>query len=83
MVRAVPNPPRLHWGWVCLLSFITLGLFGMAWLIVQSCWLRKVRGPIYFQYHLFDLEVTEAMHLFRGPLRTELVEPSQTSLTES
>jgi hypothetical protein len=44
VVRAVPDPPRLHWGWVLLLSFITFNLFGMAWLIVQANWVRKVYG---------------------------------------
>jgi hypothetical protein len=157
VVRAVPDPPRLHWGWLLLLSVITLGFFGSVWMIVQANWVRKVRGhskalpwtivnasllpaafiagftigivvvmmhsqnlqsitaslnlfvriaafalwlvcvftlsgeleaepidipmsggivfffgPIYFQYHLYDYEVPDEVHQFRGPLRTEL-----------
>jgi len=44
LVRAKPNPPRLHWGWVLVLSVITVGLFGMIWMLVQSVWVRKVNG---------------------------------------
>ena len=36
VVRAVPDPPRLHWGWVLVLSLVTFGVFGTAWLIVAS-----------------------------------------------
>jgi len=159
VVRVVPDPPRLHWGWVFGLSVITLGFFGQVWMIVQSVWVRKVFGrskalpwtiayaltlpvtfllaigigvfgvlshrdpaeiqslsgiliifmriaifvlylvsvytlrgelesspieiplggvmtfffgPIYFQYHLFDYQVPDEVHMFRGPLRTEL-----------
>jgi hypothetical protein len=166
VVRAVPDPPRLHWGWVLLLSVITFGVFGSIWLIVQANWVRKVRGrsnalrwaiayvsaipalflfavvigvvgalihwqnvqaavssaavfvrlavlvcwifaiftlsselseepigiplvgvmtfffgPIYFQYHLQDYQVTEAVHQFRGPLRTELEPPPSPTST--
>jgi len=168
VVRAVPDPPRLHWGWVLALTVVTLGFFGMAWLIVQANWVRKVRGrsrtlpwaiayaslfpvlflfaivmgglgaflhwqnvqsvvaiaaewvrianfllwiltvymlgnelnedpidiplnnvmifffgPVYFQYHLHDYEVSDAVHQFRGPLRTELEVPSETSTSEA
>jgi hypothetical protein len=168
VVRAVPDPPRLHWGWVLLLSIITFNFFGIAWLIVQANWVRKVRGhsktlpwaiayasiipayllfafaigalgallqlqnaqaifatvttlvriamfvlwivtvftlsgelsadpldiplsgamtfffgPLYFQYHLYDYEVPGAVHQFRGPLRTELEVPTQTSVAEA
>ena len=160
VVRAVPDPPRLHWGWVLVLSYATLGVFGQIWMIVQCAWVRKVYGksktlpwaianacvlplfflgalglgffgtlmhvqnvmgilsvattlvrilllvlwivtifslrgelsaypldiplgggmtfffgPIYFQYHLFDYQVSDAVHLFRGPLRPELPPP--------
>jgi hypothetical protein len=37
-------------------------------------------GSVYFQYHLFDYQVPDEVHLFRGPLRTELpqvAEPPQ------
>lgn len=159
MVRVAPNPPRLHWGLVVVLTVITLGYFSSVWLIVQSNWVRKVLGrsktlpwaivyacilpgfflfafgagiyggvmhvaniveivelitkfvqvamfamwlvttfmlrseleaepigiplgggmtfffgPIYFQYHLFDYEVPDALHQHRGPLRPELPE---------
>ena len=161
VLRVVPNPPRLQWGFVLLLSIITLGFFGQIWLVVQSVWVRKVFGkskalpwaivyvsvlpvfflcavllgvyggaakqnvapvlallttfvrialfvlwicttfllrgeleaeplhiplgggmtfffgPVYFQYHLFEYEVTDEVHAFRGPLRTELpVQPA-------
>jgi fatty acid desaturase len=157
VVRAVPNPPRLHWALLLVLSAVTLGIFGQAWMIVQSVWVSKVYGrskalpwaitytavlpaffllmialgvcgalmhlanvqqiaaimllfvriilfilyvttcftlrgelsdypisiplsgfmtfffgPIYFQYHLYDYEVSDEVHQFRGPLRTEL-----------
>jgi hypothetical protein len=32
--RSFPAPPRLHWGIVLVLSFITLGIFGRVWLLV-------------------------------------------------
>jgi len=44
VVRAVPRPPRLHWGWVLALQIVTRGFFELAWLIVQANWVRKVRG---------------------------------------
>ncbi len=39
-----PSPPRLHWGWVLVLDFLTRSLFGVVWLVVQANWVRKVRG---------------------------------------
>lgn len=168
VVRAVPDPPRLHWGWVLLLSMVTFGFFGMAWLIVQANWVRKVRGhsktlpwaiayasalpalflfaivmgilgalfhiadvqafirsavllvriaifvlwivtiytlsnelnadpidiplsgilifflgPVYFQFHLFDYHVSDELHQFRGPLRTDLEAPPESSTSEA
>jgi preprotein translocase subunit SecY len=168
VVRVVPNPPRLHWGIVLVLSIISFGVFGSAWLIVQAAWVRKVRGrsktlpwaiayasiiplyfvfclalgalgallhldnvqsifatvtlivrialfilwivtvftlsgelgaepieiplsgamtfffgPLYFQYHLFDYQVSDAVHQYRGPLRTELELPQPTPTTEA
>jgi hypothetical protein len=38
------QPPRLHWGWVLALSAVTLGVFGMIWLLVQARWAKRVRG---------------------------------------
>jgi hypothetical protein len=37
-------PPRLHWGWLLALSFVTGFLFYGVWLIVQSNWARRTRG---------------------------------------
>lgn len=37
-------PPRLHWGWVFLLSALTGGIFGAVWLLIQSNWMERVRG---------------------------------------
>jgi len=42
--RALPDPPRLHWGWVLALNIITRGIFEPIWLIVQANWVRKVLG---------------------------------------
>lgn len=39
--RNFPAPPRLHWGIVFALSFVTFGLFGMIWLVVQASWVKK------------------------------------------
>lgn len=41
MYRALPAPPRLHWAIVCLLSFVTSGVFGMVWLLVEAHWVKK------------------------------------------
>jgi hypothetical protein len=168
VVRAVPNPPRLHWGWVFGLSLITFSVFGQAWMIVQSVWVRKVYGhskalpwaiayicilpvlfvfgfvmgilgvvlhiqnvegivniavlvgrllifalylgaaytlrgelesspiniplsgvmtfffgPVYFQYHLQDYEVTDEVHQFRGEIRPALGEALKESQSGS
>ena len=40
--RSFPPPPRLPWGWVLALSIVTLGIFGMIWMVVQANWVRKV-----------------------------------------
>lgn len=40
--RAFPAPPRLHWEIVFALSVVTLGIFGMVWMIVQANWVKKV-----------------------------------------
>lgn len=37
-----PDPPNLHWGLVLLFSFLTCGVFTVAWDIVQSVWMKKV-----------------------------------------
>jgi hypothetical protein len=42
--RIVPQPPRLHWGWVLALSVLTRSLFGEIWLVVQANWVRRITG---------------------------------------
>jgi hypothetical protein len=42
LYRGMPAPPRLHWGWVFGLSIVTLGLFGMFWMVVQAHWAKKI-----------------------------------------
>jgi hypothetical protein len=42
--RIVPQPPRLHWGWVLALSWLTLGVFGTVWLVVQALWAKRLTG---------------------------------------
>ena len=42
--RNFPAPPRLHWGIVFALSVVTIGLFGMVWMVVQANWVKKVTG---------------------------------------
>ncbi|HEV2576334.1 MAG TPA: hypothetical protein VGU25_03895 [Acidobacteriaceae bacterium] len=39
--RALPAPPRLHWGWVLALSIVSIGIFGIIWVAVQSYWVKK------------------------------------------
>lgn len=34
-------PPRLHWGWVLLVSVLTAGLFYVVWAFVQAVWVRR------------------------------------------
>jgi hypothetical protein len=38
-----PPPPGLHWGIVLGLHIVTCGLFGLAWIIVQAVWVRRVQ----------------------------------------
>ena len=38
----VPVAPSLHWGWVALLSVLTLGIFVLVWMFVQSTWVKKI-----------------------------------------
>lgn len=38
----VPVAPSLHWGWVALLSVLTVGLFALVWMFVQSVWVKKI-----------------------------------------
>ncbi|HEV2576335.1 MAG TPA: hypothetical protein VGU25_03900 [Acidobacteriaceae bacterium] len=46
MYRAFPAPPRLHWGWVLVLSIVTLGIFVPVWLFVQARWVKRATGKI-------------------------------------
>lgn len=39
--RALPAPPRLHWGWVPALTLVTVGIFGVVWMAVQAYWVKK------------------------------------------
>lgn len=32
----LPPPPSLHWGWVFLLSILTLGIFAIVWPFIQA-----------------------------------------------
>ncbi|MEW9572732.1 pilin [Rhodanobacter sp. Si-c] len=38
----LPPPPSLHWGWVFLLSVLTLGIFAIVWPFIQASWVRKI-----------------------------------------
>lgn len=44
VVKPMPDPVRLHWGWVFGLSVITFGFFGSIWLLVMAIWAKKVSG---------------------------------------
>jgi hypothetical protein len=35
-------PPNLHWAIVLVLAIFTCGLFGVAWLIIQAFWVRRM-----------------------------------------
>lgn len=39
---SVPAPPRLHWALVLLFGLLTLGLFMLVWLFIQSNWIKKI-----------------------------------------
>ncbi|MBD8871484.1 pilin [Rhodanobacter sp. DHB23] len=38
----LPPPPSLHWGWVFLLSVLTLGIFAVVWPFIQANWVRRI-----------------------------------------
>jgi hypothetical protein len=42
--RVLPKPPGLHWGWVLALNVVTLGFFGMIWMLVQAIWVKRYAG---------------------------------------
>jgi hypothetical protein len=74
MYRALPAPPRLHWGIVFALSFVTFGIFGMIWLVVQASWVKKAtRNARPFWYCLAYLLVIPAamvVAMFGGIIAT-------------
>jgi uncharacterized membrane protein len=37
-----PAPPQLHWALVLLFTLLTLGIFMIVWIFVQSTWVRKI-----------------------------------------
>lgn len=39
---ALPLPPKLHWGLVLLFSVLTVGIFFIVWMFIQSSWVRKI-----------------------------------------
>jgi len=39
---ALPLPPRMHWGWVLLLTIVTFGLFYIVWAFVQARWIHRI-----------------------------------------
>jgi hypothetical protein len=47
-----PVAPSLHWGWVALLTIVTLGIFAVVWMFVQSTWVKKIdprsNATVYF-----------------------------------
>lgn len=34
--------PSLHWGWVAVLTVVTLGIFALVWMFIQSTWVKKI-----------------------------------------
>ena len=39
---AYPAPPQLHWALVLLFTLLTLGIFMIVWIFIQSTWVRKI-----------------------------------------
>ena len=39
---SVPLPPRLHWALVLLFTVVTLGIFYIVWMFVQSAWVKRI-----------------------------------------
>lgn len=35
-------PPKLHWGLVLLFSVVTVGIFFIVWMFIQSSWVKKI-----------------------------------------
>jgi len=51
-----PDPPNLHWALVLLFSFLTCGLFDIAWAIVLAVWIKKLvpasRAIYYYGFYV-------------------------------
>jgi hypothetical protein len=43
-MRQMPNPPRLHWGFILAAQVLTLGMFQIIWIVVQANWVRRANG---------------------------------------
>jgi len=39
---AFPAPPKLHWALVLLFTVLTLGIFLIVWMFIQSSWVKKI-----------------------------------------
>jgi hypothetical protein len=39
---AFPTPPKLHWALVLLFTVLTLGIFLIVWMFIQSSWAKKI-----------------------------------------
>lgn len=39
---AFPAPPKLHWALVLLFTVLTLGIFLVVWMFIQSSWVKKI-----------------------------------------
>ncbi len=37
-----PPPPKLHWGLLLSFTILTLGIFMVVWLFIQSSWAKKI-----------------------------------------
>lgn len=37
-----PAPPKLHWALVLLFTILTLGIFMLVWMFIQSSWAKKI-----------------------------------------
>ena len=42
MAGAGPMPPSMHWALVLVLSIVTCGIFGIAWLFIQAGFVKKI-----------------------------------------
>lgn len=42
MAGAGPMPPSMHWALVLVLSLVTCGIFGIAWMFIQAGFVKKI-----------------------------------------